>query len=162
MNKRIADLQQENDKLRSRSEADGLKVGGGGGTSGGMDLMAYRVDQIEKRAEAADARMARVEDKLTAIQVTLASLATKDSIRNWGLAVAAIVIASGIGVGAMLLQSSGNQLTAFQSGLSAVQAVTAAAQVGPKPPAAQASLQPPAPQVPSQPVTPQAPPTQMH
>ena len=32
--------------------------GGGGGTSGGMDLINHRLDQSEKRAEAADARMA--------------------------------------------------------------------------------------------------------
>jgi hypothetical protein len=107
-----------------------------------MDLLAYRVDQIDRRAEAADARMARVEDKLTAIQVTLASVATKDSIRNWGLAVAAIVVASGGGVGAMLLQSSGNQLAAFRSGLSAIQAAAAAAQAGPEPCAPQAPATP--------------------
>jgi hypothetical protein len=75
--------------------------------------------------------MARVEDKLTEIQVTLAGLATKDAVRNWGIALVAIVVATGIGVGAILLQSSGNQLSAFQSGLSAIQAVTAAAQVAP-------------------------------
>jgi hypothetical protein len=95
-----------------------------------MDLTNYRLDQFEKRADAADTRMARVEDKLTAIQVTLAGLATKDAIRNWGLAVVAIVLATGIGVGAVLLQSSGNQLAAFQAGLSSIQAITAAAQAG--------------------------------
>lgn len=111
-----------------------LKSAAGGGTSGGMDLTTYRLDQAEKRAEAADGRMARIEDKLSAIQVTLAGLATKDAIRNWGVAVVAIVLATGIGVGAVLLQSSGNQLTAFQSGLSAIQAVVAASQTGPKEP----------------------------
>ena len=126
-----------------------LKSGGGGGTLGGMDIVNYRLDLAEKRAEAADAHMVRIEDKLGAIQIALAGLATKDAIRNWGLAVVAIVLATGIGVGAVLLQSSGNQLSAFQSGLSAIQAVTAAAQVGHQdlpaaPPAPQAAVSPPA------------------
>jgi len=60
--------------------------------------------------------MERIEDKLSAIQLTLAGMATEDSIRNWGLAV--IVIATGVGMSAMMLQVSGNQLSAFQSGLS--------------------------------------------
>lgn len=97
-----------------------------------MDLTSYRLDQTEKRAEAADARMARIEDKLGAIQVTLAGLATKDAIRNWGLAVVAIVLATGIGVGAVLLQSSGNQLAAFQAGLGTIQAIVSASQAGQK------------------------------
>lgn len=95
-----------------------------------MTAAKMRVDQFEKRAEAADGRMGRMEAQLTAIQIALASLATKDTIRNWGIAVIAIVIATGLAVGAVLLQSSGNQLSAFQAGLSAIQAVTAAAQVG--------------------------------
>jgi hypothetical protein len=94
-----------------------------------MDLVTYRLDQYEKRAGSADARMGRIEDKLGAIQLTLACMATKDSIRNWGLAVIAIVIATGVGMGAVMLQASGNQLSAFQSGLSSVQSIVAAAQV---------------------------------
>jgi hypothetical protein len=73
--------------------------------------------------------MGRVEDKLGAIQLTLAGMATKDSIRNWGLAVIAIVIATGVGMGAIMLQASGNQLSAFQPGLNSVQAVVSASQV---------------------------------
>lgn len=92
-----------------------------------MNLLDYRMEQYEKRADAADARMARVEEKLTAIQVTLAGLATKDSIRNWGIAVIAIVVATGLAVGAMMLQAAGNQLSAFQAGLSAVQTAVSAA-----------------------------------
>jgi len=122
-------LAAENRQLRAESGSRGLKTGGGGGTSNGMDLVTYRLDQFEKRADAADARMARVEDKLTSIQVTLAGLATKEAIRNWGLALAAIVIATGVGVGAILLQSSGNQLAAFQSGLNAIQAIAEARQM---------------------------------
>jgi hypothetical protein len=49
-----------------------------------MDLTTYRLDQAEKRAEISDARMERIEAQLTQIQVALAGLATKDSIRNWG------------------------------------------------------------------------------
>lgn len=94
--------------------------------SDGMDVVRYRLDQFEKRADAADARMARVEEKLTAIQVALAGLATRDAIRNWGIAVIAIVLATGAGVATVLLQSSGNQLSAFQAGLSTIQAIVAA------------------------------------
>jgi hypothetical protein len=120
--------QQAEELVRLRAR---LSSSGGDGTFNNMDLLTYRMDLFEKRSDAADARMARVEDKLTAIQIALASLATKDTIRNWGLAVAAIVIATGVSVGALMLQSSSNQMAAFQSGLSAIQAVTAAAQVTP-------------------------------
>ena len=103
-----------------------------------MDVTQYRLDQFEKRADAADSRMARVEDKLAEIQVTLATVAatvaTKDTVRNWGLVVVAAILATGLSVGGLFLQSSCNQLSAFQSGLSAIQAITAAAQSG-RPPA---------------------------
>lgn len=129
LSRRLAELQRENERLRTHSDSEGLKTGGAGGTSGSMDLVTYRLDQYEKRADSADARMGRVEDKLGAIQLTLAGMATKDSIRNWGLAVIAIVIATGVGMGAIMLQASGNQLSAFQPGLNSVQAVVSASQV---------------------------------
>ncbi len=44
-----------------------------------IDIAQGRQDKFEKRADAADARMARIEDKRTAIQ---AAIATKDNIRN--------------------------------------------------------------------------------
>ena len=116
----------ENRKLQNEVAGMRLKGGGGDGTHDDMDLVTYRLDQADKRAEAADARMARVEEKLGAIQLALAGLATKDAIRNWGLAVIAIIVATGMAMGALLLQSSGNQLSAFQAGLSAIQAVAAA------------------------------------
>jgi hypothetical protein len=101
----------------------------------GTALRIYRLDQFEKRADAADARMVRVEEKLNAIQATLAGVSTRDNIRNWGLLLVAVIIgtgatmmAVGVGEGSLLLQASANQLTAFQSGLSAVQAVVAANQ----------------------------------
>ncbi len=99
-----------------------------------MDVTQYRLDQYEKRADAADARLARIEDKLTEIQLSLvgvtATVATKDSVRNWGLVVVGAILATGLSVGGLFLQSSGNQLSAFQSGLSAIQAITAAEQAG--------------------------------
>jgi len=99
-----------------------------------MDVTQYRLDQYEKRADAADARMARIEDKLTEIQVTLATVAstvaTRDTVRNWGLVVVGAILATGLSIGGLFLQSSGNQLSAFQSGLSAIQAITAAEQAG--------------------------------
>jgi hypothetical protein len=97
-------------------------------------LTDYRLDQSEKRAEAADARMARIEAQLTQIQVSIAGLATKDSVRNWGMTVIAIVVATGLGVGAMMMQSLGAQISAFQAGLAAIQAVSAAHDLTTPPP----------------------------
>jgi hypothetical protein len=102
-----------------------------------MDATEYRLDLYEKRAEAADARMARIEDKLEAIQVTMAGLATKDAMRNWGLTLLATMIGTGIAatlslvavmisVGGLFTSSSANQLAAFQAGLSTIEAVAAA------------------------------------
>jgi hypothetical protein len=102
-----------------------------------MDVTEYRLDLYEKRAEAADARMARIEDKLEAIQVTMAGLATKDAMRNWGLTLLATMIGTSIAatlslvavmvsVGGLFTSSAANQLAAFQAGLSTIQAVAAA------------------------------------
>jgi hypothetical protein len=117
------------------SENQGLKAqlqsGSTGTAPSSLGLLAYRMDQSEKRSDAVDARMVRIEDKLNAIQLALAGLATSDTVRNWTIALAAVVIATGLSVGAILLQSSGNQLSAFQAGLSAIQAVTAATQIAP-------------------------------
>lgn len=125
-------LAQDNAALRDRLSApEALKSNGGGGTSGGMDITEYRLNQFEKRAEQSDARMGRIEEKLTDIQIALAGLATRDTIRNWGIAVVGVVIATGIAMGAIMLQSTGNQLSAFQAGLSAIQAVGAASQMSP-------------------------------
>jgi hypothetical protein len=128
----LSRLKQQNGQLAAdlgtQSKSD---INGNGDR---MDLTTYRLDQAEKRAEAADVRMARVEDKLTEIQVTLAGLATKDSIRNWGFGLTAIILATGVGVGAMMLQSSNNELAAFQSGLGAIQAVSAAHDLTPASP----------------------------
>jgi hypothetical protein len=60
-----------------------------------MDMIPYRLEQVEKRYDAMDARMGRVEERLGEIQVTI-------------------------------VQSSNNQLAAFEAGLSAIQAVAAA------------------------------------
>jgi len=126
-----------------------------------VEIIPYRLDQVDKRAEAADARMARIEDRLSEIQVSIAELkhsltlsiaatqssvsetaaatkqsvnasiaAMKDSVnqstRNWGIGIMAIVITAVLGVGALVFQSSNNQLTAFEAGLTAIQAVSAA------------------------------------
>ena len=103
-----------------------LKFGGRWRIFPGMDLINYRQDQFEKRCDAADARMARVEEKLTAIQVALADTATKDFVRRWGLTLIAVVLANSVGLAALLLQASNNQLAAFQAGLAALQTVAAA------------------------------------
>jgi len=96
-------------------------------------LTDYRLDQADKRAEAADARMARIEQQLTQIQVTMAGLATRDGLRNWGMTVIAIVVATGIGASAMMMQAAGNQISAFQAGLAAIQTVVAAHEIPPPP-----------------------------
>jgi hypothetical protein len=58
------------------------------------DVTKYRLDQYEKRADAADARMGRVEDKLTDISVKLSALATRGTV--WGAV--ATVIGGGLGL----------------------------------------------------------------
>lgn len=138
-NAELAASNAELTRQLNQSKDHTLKSGGSDGGDG-MNLLRYRMDQFEKRAEASDARMARIEDKLNDIQVTLAGmaagLATKDNVRNWSIALAAIIIATGAAIAGLWLQASSNQLSAFQSGLSAIQAVTAAAQSGPAKPAA--------------------------
>jgi hypothetical protein len=111
-----------------------------------MDVSEDRLDFCEKRADAADARMAQIADKLEAMKVTLAGLATKDDVAglltkdaldDWGLTLLATMI--GIGVAATVslaavmisaagqfTSSSANQLAAFQAGLITIQAVVAA------------------------------------
>lgn len=131
-----------------------------------MDMIPYRLEQVEKRYDAMDARMGRVEERLGEIKVTIAGLATKESVealkdsltramteqreavalslaankdsieksfeefknsvRNWGIGLAAIIITAILGVGALMTQASNNQLAAFEAGLSAIQAVAAA------------------------------------
>jgi len=100
-----------------------------------MDITQYRMDQFEKRADVADARMARIEDKLTAMQVTLATVATKDNVRNWGLAVVIAILATTVCVGGFVVALSSNQRSAFQAGLSAIQTLAAEQQLArPLPP----------------------------
>jgi hypothetical protein len=60
-----------------------LNPGNGNDTSSGMDLTTYRLDQYEKRADAADARMIRVECLLTDIRVDLAKKPTVGGL--WGM-----------------------------------------------------------------------------
>jgi hypothetical protein len=52
------------------------------------DVATYRMDQYEKRADAADARMARVEDLPTEIRVDLARKPTVAGL--WGMVAATI------------------------------------------------------------------------
>ena len=50
--------------------------------------------------------MARIEDKLTAMQVTLATVATKHNVRNWGLAVVIAILATTVCVGGIVVALS--------------------------------------------------------
>jgi hypothetical protein len=123
---KLGQLDKSIENIEAKSNAYQFRIGGDDVMPSDMDLTTYRLDQAEKRAEISDARMERIEAQLTQIQVALAGLATKDSIRNWGIAVVAIVVATAVGLGALLMQSSSNQLSAFQAGLSAIQAVSSA------------------------------------
>jgi hypothetical protein len=55
------------------------------------DLTTYRLDQYEKRADAADARMIRVESLLTDIRVDLAKKPTVGGL--WGMVATTLGIA---------------------------------------------------------------------
>jgi hypothetical protein len=96
-----------------------------------MDVTRHRLDLHEKRAGAADARMARIDEEFSEI---LAKVATKDDVATWGVLSIAAVLITWLFVGAMFLQSSRNQLRAFQAGLSAMQAITASEQPVPAKP----------------------------
>jgi hypothetical protein len=120
-----------------------------------MDVSKDRPDFSEKRADAADARMAQIADKLEAMKVTLAGLATKgdvaglltkDALDNWGLTLLATMIGTGvaatvslaavmISVAGQFTSSSANQLAEFQAGITTIQAVVAARDVRPSVPA---------------------------
>jgi hypothetical protein len=56
-----------------------------------MTLTTYRLDQFEKRADAADARMARIETRLTDIRVDLARKPTVAGL--WGMVAMTIGVA---------------------------------------------------------------------
>ena len=56
------------------------------------DITSYRLDQYEKRADAADARMARVEALLTDIRVDLAKKPTVAGL--WGMVAATLGVAT--------------------------------------------------------------------
>jgi hypothetical protein len=56
-----------------------------------ITLITYRLDQFEKRADAADARMGRVEALLTEIRVDLARKPTVAGL--WGMVATTIGVA---------------------------------------------------------------------
>lgn len=100
----------------------GVGSGGGGSHYPSMDLLLYRLEQGEKRTEALASYMERIEQSLADIKLSLATAPTRYTIAGWAIAIVVAVVA----VGGLLLQSSSNQLAAFQAGLSAVQTVIAA------------------------------------
>ena len=145
LTKRVDELSQENLRLRGdHLMSNHLKSDGEGSNSESMDLLNYRMGQYEKHADAADARMERIEGKLNDIQLMLTSVSTKDTVRNWGLGLVAIIFATAAAVAALMLQASGNQLSAFQAGLSTIQTVVAAAPMSAPHPAATPSNPAPA------------------
>jgi hypothetical protein len=86
-----------------------------------IDLTTYRLDQHEKRMDAQDVKLDAIQTTLNRIEVNIAGLSTKDTVRNWGFGIVVAVITSVVAVGGLLFAASGNQLSAFQAGLSAVQ-----------------------------------------
>jgi len=75
------------------------------------DVMGYRLDQYEKRADAADARMARIEGLLTDIRLELAKKPSVTAL--WGMIATTVGIAAamiGVFVGVL------TYLQAFHSG----------------------------------------------
>ncbi len=94
--------------------------------------------------DAQDAKLDAIQASLSDIKITLAGLSTKDTVRGWGIGVIVAVIASFLTVGGILLSASGNQLSAFQAGLSSVEAIVASRQplppLGPQTPPKQPFL----------------------
>ncbi len=83
--------------------------------------------------EGVKASLGRIEGALAGVptQTQVAALATRDTVRNTALALAALMIAL-IGI---FFAASSNQLSAFQAGLSSVEAIVASRQ--PLPPLGQ-------------------------
>lgn len=112
---------------------------GGSGTGDGVppispDLVNYRLDQndkaltaLEGRAQSIEATVNRIESKLDSLatKAEVAALPTKDSFRNWNLALIVAVIATLLSMTGLFLASAANQLSAFSAVLSAVQAAIA-------------------------------------
>jgi hypothetical protein len=134
-------------------------IGGGNGGGGGMAGSDAEIAALKVRADHADRELSRINDKADAIasgvtdlrfqisdlgkQFTLEStrssahvtaelasiksgIASKDTVRNWGLA----IIASLIGLAALMVSMQSNMLSSFQAGLSVVQAVVGAGNSG--------------------------------
>ena len=115
------------------------KSSDGSGTGDGMppippDLVSYRLDQndkaltaLESRAQSIEAIVNRIDAKLDglATKAEIATLPTKDSFRNWNLAVIAAVVATLLSMTGLFLGSAANQLSAFSAVLSAVQTIMA-------------------------------------
>jgi hypothetical protein len=127
---------------------------------------------LKQRADQADVRMGRMEDKLDQIAAAVsalgtqiasmnASLPTKDTIRGWGLGLLAAIVGSVLALGALLVAMQANTLSAFQAGLSTVQGVVAARPAEPGAPPAPVVIQLPAlpaPQAPAAAAPPPPPP----
>jgi hypothetical protein len=80
----------------------------------------------EKRLEEREAHLDRIEDSMLRIENSIAAVASRDTLQNWGLAIIAALLVAGFGVGEVMLQTSGNQLIAFRAGPSTIQAAVAA------------------------------------
>lgn len=98
------------------------------------DLVSYRLDQndkaltaLEGRAQSIEATVNRIEAKLDglATKTEIAALPTKDNLRNWNLALIVAIVATLLSMTGLFLASAANQLSAFSTVLSAVQAAIA-------------------------------------
>jgi hypothetical protein len=68
------------------------------------DLITYRIEQAEKPAQKADARMGRIEDGINELKLTLVKLPTKGDLLDYtiaslavGLTISALVVGGIIG-----------------------------------------------------------------
>lgn len=107
----------------------GTKLGGGPG--GPHDPgMEQRVTTLERDFTALKDGITRIEGALSGLptRADLSSIPGKGTIWAASISIVLAVIGTVIGVGSILVSTSANQLSAFQSGLSAVQTVIAARQ----------------------------------
>lgn len=120
------------DIVASGSDRDRIPKEGSGMPPIPPDLVAYRLDRneaavtaLEGRSQVIEATVNRIEAKLDglATRTEIAALPTKDSFRNWNLAVIAAVVATFLSMAGLFLASAANQLSAFSTVLSALQAV---------------------------------------
>jgi hypothetical protein len=125
-----------------------------GGPPDPPDMLEPRVARLEADVAElkADVKAIRIKIENLPTRTEMAALPTRNDLRTWSLAVIAITVASviavGFGVGSLVQAGMANQLSAFQAGLSAIQAA------GQREPAPPIIINVPAPSAPTPPPPP--------